>query len=329
MTERTRTISAVRTLPRERDAAGFSTTDHRIDVPVNPDLVFDALSDVTRWPLLLPPTVHAERLSGNDRRERIRIVATANESVKSWESLRTIDTGHRSITFRQTRSAPPVAFMDGRWVVDSNGAGGSVVILEHRFGATGPEHEQWLHETVDRNSRTELRALREALSDAAGNVVVEFSDSVVVHGNRRAVFDFVNDADRWPERLPHVAEVDFETVADGVQNLAMITRSPDGTTHRTQSYRVVLKDQSIVYKQFTLPPLMRRHLGRWTFVDDGDTTVATSHHAVVIDDSRIADQLGAAATVADAKAKVVAALSANSRATLELAKEYAERSRQP
>jgi aromatase len=301
--------------------------EHRIDVAVVPDAVFDVLADVGRWPQILPATVHAERVATEGRRERIRIVATAGETVKSWESLRVIDADTRSIAFRQIQFQRPIGHMEGRWEVRDNGAGGSTVVLGHRFAANDSGRRAWLHDVVDENSRVELDALRTALETApAGDDprLIDFADSVVIAGPPSAVFAFIDEAERWSERLPHVVEVDFARLDDGVQDLAMTTCSPDGSTHRTRSYRVVLDDGSIVYKQFTLPPLMASHTGRWSFRADGTRTVATSAHTVVVDADRITEALGPEADLATAREKVRAALTANSLATLGLARTHVE-----
>lgn len=307
--------------------AELTHLEHRIDVAVAPDAVFGVLADVGRWPQILPPTVHAERLATDGRRERVRIVATAADTVKSWESLRTIDPDTRSIAFRQIHFQSPIGHMEGRWEVRDDGTGGSTVILGHRFAPSDPERRAWLADVVDQNSRTELDALRAALENAAAADdprLVDFADSVVIDGPPPAVFAFIDEAERWAERLPHVVEVDFARLDGGVQDLAMTTRSPDGSTHRTRSYRVVLDDGSIVYKQFTLPPLMASHTGRWSFRADGARTVATSAHTVVVDADRITETLGPDADLATAREKVRAALSANSLATLGLAKAHVE-----
>jgi aromatase len=301
--------------------------EHRIDVAVAPDAVFGVLVDVSRWPQILPPTIHAEQVTTDGRRERIRIVATAGETVKSWESLRTIDADTRSIAFRQTLFQSPIGYMEGRWEVRDNGAGGSTVVLGHRFAASDSGRRAWLHDVVDQNSRTELDALRTALETAPAADdprLVDFADSVVIDGPPSAVFAFIDEAERWSERLPHVVEVDFARLDGGVQDLAMTTCSPDGSTHRTRSYRVVLDDGSIAYKQFTLPPLMASHTGRWSFRPDGTCTVATSAHTVVVDANRITEALGPDIDLATAREKVRAALSANSLATLGLAKTHVE-----
>uniref|UniRef100_UPI00278C7677 aromatase/cyclase n=1 Tax=Streptomyces sp. KL118A TaxID=3045153 RepID=UPI00278C7677 len=189
---------------------------------------------------------------------------------------------------------------------------------------------RWIEEAVDRNSRAELAALKDnvELAVATAELTFSFEDSVRVQGDAKDVFDFVNEADRWPERLPHVATVRFEEPAPGLQSLEMDTRAKDGSTHTTKSYRVCFPHHKIAYKQVTLPALMTLHTGVWTFTEGADgVTTATSQHTVVLNTANIAAVLGADATVADARQYVQGALSANSRATLGHARDYAEKNR--
>lgn len=311
-------------------ATELQDAEHRVALATPATAVYAVLADVSHWPQVFPPTVHAERLVGDDRTERIRVVATAGEDVKSWESERTLDAVAGTITFRQTRFLHPVAFMEGRWQVQQDGPDACTVVLGHRYAATDPSHRGWLREVIDRNSRAELAALRSALEVRPGDPMspdprlVDFSDSVKVSAPPDEVFAFVDQADRWAERLPHVAEVKFRRLPDGVQDLAMTTRTPDAGTHLTRSYRVVLPGGAIVYKQFTLPSLMATHTGRWTFQAVEGGTLATSAHTVLIETDRIVETLGPGADLATAREKIQAALSANSIATLRLAKVHAE-----
>jgi aromatase len=148
---------------------------------------------------------------------------------------------------------------------------------------------------------------------------------VRIDGRAKDVYDFIDQAGLWAERLPHVAKVRLTEDTPGLQTLEMDTRAQDGSVHTTKSYRVTFPHRKIAYKQVTLPALMTLHTGCWTF-DEGDdgVTTATSQHTVVLNEDTIARVLGADATVADARAYVRGALSTNSRATLGHAKDYAE-----
>ncbi|MFI0741830.1 aromatase/cyclase [Streptomyces sp. NPDC021100] len=311
------------TEPETREA------EHGITVAAPAADVYALLADVENWPLLFPPTVHAERTERVGASERIRIWATANGTAKTWTSLRLLDPVRRRIEFRQEVPAPPVAAMGGTWLADPLSPTTTRVTLRHHYRAADgdPDGLAWIEAAVDRNSRAELAALKAHAESAAGapdGRVLDFEDTVRIDGEAKDVYEFLDRADRWAERLPHVAHATVAEDTPGLQRLRMDTRAPDGTTHTTESVRVCFPHHLIVYKQTTLPALMSLHTGRWRLVRDADGTLATSRHTVVLATENITRVLGGDAGVPEAAAYVREALSANSRATLGRAKEYAE-----
>jgi aromatase len=309
-------------------ATGNQHVEHDIEIAASAAEVYRLLADVRNWPQVFPPTIHVDRLEHDGRQERIRIWATANGTAKSWTSRRVLDPVAHRIDFRQEVSAPPVAAMSGAWLVEPLGAERSRVRLLHDYRAVDddPEGLAWIDQAVDRNSRSELAALRtnvEAVG-AAREATLSFEDSVRISATAKDVFDFINEADLWDRRLPHVAQVRLEEETPGLQTLEMQTRAKDGSTHLTKSYRVVLPPGLIVYKQVTLPALLSLHTGRWTFTEHDGAVTATSQHTVVVNTDSIATVLGPTATLAEALDYVRNALSTNSRATLGHAKDYAE-----
>jgi len=220
--------------------------------------------------------------------------------------------------------------MGGTWLLEPDGEHRTRVRLLHDFRAVGddPHDLLWIERAVDRNSASELAALKQNVERAhaaeAAELTFSFTDSVEVAGRAKDVFDFVNDAGRWPERLPHVAAVRFSEDTPGLQSLEMDTRAVDGSVHTTKSYRVTFADQRIAYKQITLPALLTLHTGLWTFQETPQGTTASSQHTVSVNTANIARVLGPDATVADAREYLHGALSTNSLATLNHAKRYAE-----
>ncbi|UCM89380.1 aromatase/cyclase [Streptomyces marincola] len=311
---------------------GPRETEHTITVAAPAAAVYDLVADVSHWPSVFPPTLHAERVDGDGARERIRIWATANGTPKSWTSRRHLDPAGLRVTFRQEVSAHPVAAMGGAWIIEPLAADRSRVRLLHDYRAVddAPDALEWIDRAVDRNSRTELAALKASAELAAGaeERTFTFEDAVHVNGPAKDVYDFLDEAARWPERLPHVARVALTEEAPGLQRLEMDTRAKDGSAHTTVSFRVCFPHHAIVYKQTTLPALMTLHTGRWSLTEHADgSTTAVSRHTVTIDTDRITDVLGPDADLAEARARVRDALGTNSRATLELARAHAERNR--
>jgi aromatase len=304
--------------------------EHTVDIDAPAAEIYRLIADVEKWPGLFPPTVHVDRVESTGSTERIRIWATANQTVKSWTSRRVLDPAVRRIDFSQEVSAPPVARMGGAWIIEPLSASASHVRLVHHYQAIDddPAALAWIDEAVDRNSRSELAALKENVEAAVAvgeELTFSFIDTVTINGSAKDVYDFLNEADRWPERLPHVGRVELTEPAPGLQTLEMDTRTKDGSTHTTKSIRVCLPHSRIVYKQITLPALMTLHTGYWDLTEDDTGVTASSQHTVVLNPANIAAVLGPGADVAQARDFVRTALSTNSSATLGHAKEYAEK----
>jgi aromatase len=303
--------------------------EHEIAVAAPAEAVYRLIAEVENWPRIFPPTIHVDQVEHGDGEERIRIWATANGEAKNWTSRRTLDPHALRITFRQEVSAPPVAAMGGAWIIEPLDAGHARVRLTHDYRALDddPAGLTWIDEAVDRNSRSELAALRTNVeaAHAAADLTFSFTDSVTATGRAKDLYAFIDEAGLWAQRLPHVASVRLTEDTPGLQTLEMDTRAKDGSTHTTKSYRVTFPHHRIAYKQVTLPALMTLHTGVWTFEETSDGTVASSQHTVTLNTANITAVLGAEATVDDARAYVHTALSTNSLATLGHAKAYAEK----
>ncbi|MFI9723674.1 aromatase/cyclase [Streptomyces sp. NPDC052396] len=303
--------------------------EHEITVHAPAAEVYRLIAEVENWPLIFPPSVYVEQEPLGEGQERIRIWATANGTAKNWTSRRTLDAEALRITFRQEVSAPPVASMGGTWIIEPLSDAESRIRLLHDYRAIDddPEKLAWIDQAVDRNSRSELASLKENVERATSQaeLTLSFTDSVTIKGSAKDVYDFLNEAQLWSERLPHVATVSLTEDTPGLQVLRMDTRTKDGSQHTTESVRVCFPHEKIVYKQTTLPALMNLHTGYWLLVEGPDgVTTATSQHLVVVNTANITGILGADAGVPEAREFLRNALGGNSRATLGHAKEYAE-----
>lgn len=302
--------------------------EHEIVVQAPADAVYRLIAEVENWPTIFPPTIHVDHVEQGEREERIRIWATANGEAKSWVSRRRLDPENLRIDFRQEVSTPPVGQMGGAWLIEPLTDGGCRVRLLHDYRAVDddPAKLAWIDEAVDRNSRSELAALKNNVELATGSaeLSLSFEDTVQVAGAAKDVYEFIAEAQHWQERLPHVARVELREDTPGLQRLEMDTRTKDGSTHTTASFRVCFPNRRIVYKQVTLPALMSLHTGYWQLTENADGVEVTSQHTVVVNPANIARILGPEAGVAQAREFIRNALSGNSLATLNHAKEYAE-----
>lgn len=312
------------------DAGAVHYAEHEITVSASADRVYAFIADVQKWPQLFGPTVHAVQVEQEGQSEQIRIWATANETVKTWTSRRKLDPAARTIEFRQERSQHPVGGMGGTWAIEPLADAECIVRLSHDyFAATAePADLDWIAKAVDRNSTVELRALKSAAEADDSRTLLTFADTIEVNGAAADVYNFINEADLWEKRLPHVLKVNLREDEPGLQILEMDTRAGDGSVHTTKSVRLCEPHHEILYKQFVLPGLLTLHTGRWLIEERAPSLVSvTSEHTIKIDESRITSILGENADLAAAQAFVRRALSGNSLATLEHAKAYAERAR--
>ncbi|MFL6162183.1 MAG: aromatase/cyclase [Jatrophihabitantaceae bacterium] len=307
---------------------GHRQVEHQITINAPAAEIYRLIAEVENWPMLFPPTIFVDRVDLSESAERIRIWATANGEVKNWTSRRVLDPQARRIEFRAEVFTPPVASMGGTWLIEPTADGQSLVRLLHDYRAVDddPEGLHWISQAVDRNSKSELAALKANVELASGaeELMFSFADTVQINGSAKDVYDFLNEAQLWRERLPHVQRVVLTEESPGLQTLEMDTRTKDGGVHTTKSVRVCFPHSKIVYKQITLPALMTLHTGCWTVVEEADGGLSvTSQHTVVINPANVS-LLGADAGVAEARDFVHRALSGNSLATLGKAKEYAE-----
>ncbi|MER7694756.1 SRPBCC family protein, partial [Streptomyces sp. NPDC097610] len=197
--------------------------EHEITIAAPAPAVYRLLAEVTNWPRIFPPTIHVDRVEHDGSQERIRIWATANGEAKNWTSRRELDPEALRITFRQEVTAPPVAAMGGTWIIEPLGENESRVRLLHDYRAVDddPHDLLWIDEAVDKNSRSELAALKKNVefAHAAEEVTFSFEDTVYVDGSAKDVYAFINEANLWSERLPHVATVRLEEDTVGLQTL--------------------------------------------------------------------------------------------------------------
>ncbi|WP_256104195.1 aromatase/cyclase [Streptomyces sp. ODS05-4] len=303
--------------------------EHDTPFHAPPSRAFELISDVTRWPLMFAPCVHAEVLQREPGADRIRLWALAGDTVRSWTSRRRLDAAAPRVDFEQEDSRPPLASMGGHWRVD----GGTKLVLAHHWALTDPtpETERWATEALDRNSDAETAAVRSwaEYGDDFDDLVFGFGETVHIAAPAPAVYDFLYRADRWPRLLPHVTALDLRTCAASeltagaeVQTMTMETTGKDGSAHSTRSIRLCFDGERIVYKQTAVPRPLRAHSGEWRLrpADGGVEVVA--RHEVALDPAAVEEVFGAGTTLRQARERTTELLRANSLATLRLAGEH-------
>jgi aromatase len=315
--------------------AATSTVMHTATMRAAPGDVYSLVADVTRWPVVFGPTVHVEHLYRDETTERFAIWALVNGRVVHWTSARTLDPAGPRIDFKQEHSMPPVASMGGTWEFRDWQQGGTQVLLRHEFATTdgSADGEASLREALDRNSDSELGALRQVAESGypADALIFEFEDAIQIAGPAAAAYEFIDRADQWHRRLPHVRQVSLEEPAPGIQHLTMETVTADDAAHTTSSVRVCTPNRWIAYKQTVAPVPLLGHSGTWSFRDLGDSAChVVARHLVMLDPALLSPEGTGAATssgiqpLSAVAGRVKAALSGNSMATLEHARKFAE-----
>ncbi|MFB9591280.1 MULTISPECIES: aromatase/cyclase [Streptomyces] len=304
-------------------------TSYSVDVAAPAGVVYALIADTTRWPLFVPPSVHVERLDFDGTRERFGMWATANGTVTSWISRRSLDPVRRTIDFHQEVPTPPATSLGGRWAVEELGADRSRLTLLHRFTARDddPAGVEWLTRATDANSRDNLHRLKETaeLWAKLDGLLLTVEESVRVHGPSELVYDFLYRAGDWPVHLPEILRADVAEDRQGVQLLGMDTRGADGVTETSESVRVCFPHAGrIVFKQTRTPRLLAAHTGEWAVNPDETGTTAVATHQVLLREEDIEPVLGPGADLVEARDHVRRALGAASTRVLHLARRHAE-----
>jgi aromatase len=320
-------IAAARLSPGEQ--AGVRAVEHEIRIAVPAAAVYRLIAQVGDWPRIFSPVIHVLQEEAGDRTERIRIWSAVNGEAKSRVARRTLDSARSRISFRDEGPGQPGAVHAGTWVIEELTDFESRVrlVLEFLADDDDPRSLAPMTQAVDAGARARLADLKHGaeLANEASDAVFSFADTVRISGSVKDAYDFINDAQRWPERLEHVDGAELTEDMPGVQHLATVTLMPSGSAHPTESYRVCFPYRRIAYKAITMPALMSAHTGCWAFAQDDLGVLLTSRQTVTLHAANVKSLLGPDVTFAQAREHVEHALSSNSRATLTEAKEYAER----
>ncbi|MDC7223089.1 MAG: AMP-binding protein [Spirochaetales bacterium] len=144
------------------------TMVHSVVIGESMDRVFDAIIHVDVWPEIFPPCQAARIVENRGSYYLIEITATVNEELRTWRSEREVNKEEHRLVFSQTRSVSPIKSMKGQWVVEEEPIFGCRAYLIHDFVIESNEDmsldeaEQWVRGACDRNSVSELSALKAA-----------------------------------------------------------------------------------------------------------------------------------------------------------------------
>jgi C7-C12 aromatase (ARO/CYC) len=291
------------------------------------EVVRALVDDVAGWTQLHKLAVHAEILEDDGGTQLIQHWAVADEhSVRTWRVRRTKAADGSSVSFVHEPAEAPFASLSGEWTFHEQD-GKTVVTLRHDFTLVEGAEEQAaaLVARLHEGNQDYLQVLLYASEnrDELDRLIISFTDPLFIAGDIKDVYDYLWEADKWEERIPHIAKLVLEQPAPDVQFFDMDTSTPDGSSHRTRSVRITIEPDIIVYKQTQLPILLDGNTGHWKFTQTPEGVIAEARHTATIKPSAL-HILGEGTTVQDARNYLRRVLSANSVSNLRLAKAYAE-----
>jgi C7-C12 aromatase (ARO/CYC) len=285
-------------------------------------LVFGLVAEVQNWYQFHGPSVHAEPAGRRDGAAVFRHWwVTDDHTVRTWRARWRFDRAAGRISYEFDPPEPGAAGLRGDWTFRPQAGPATEVLVEQ-----GP----WGDGSYDASrAELELWELLASVTDAAEHdeerrdLMVDFEDPLFAGGSLDDAYAYLYEADRWPERIPHVSRLVLQEDVPNIQFFDMDTGAPDGSTHTTRSVRICLPGNKIVYKQIKLPALLDGHAGHWKFTPDREGCVLAARHTATIKPSALS-VLGPGTTVLDARKYVRRVLSANSMSNLRLAKAWAE-----
>ncbi len=304
---------------------------HRVEesrvIAAGAETVRGLIDDLDSWSHYHPAAVHAEYLERKDGESLVEQWAlTGAETVRTWKTRRwDKDSG---IAFAHEPAAAPFAEVHGEWVFERRDEKSTLVRMVHEFtlleedaGAAERHREKIRQGSVGfLDTLQYVSENREELS----RLTITFEDPLFIAGSIEDAYAYLYEADKWPERMPHVAALQLEETVSNIQFFDMDTADPDGAhRHSTRSVRICLPHRRIVYKQVKLPKLLDGHTGHWDFVETPEGVIATTRHTATIKPAAL-DVLGEGTTVRDARNYLRRVLTNNSMSNLRLTKAYAE-----
>ncbi len=194
-----------------------------VDAPARESM---SCADVQGWPLMFDLTVHGEIIERDGQDERIRIWSATNDAARTWTSRRHHDLETLTIGFHPDKTKAPIGGMTGAWVVEALTDGTCRLRILHDFfpATDDPADVDWINNALDRNTGVELAKVKARAESLGSPLLLTFAESVEVDGSAKDVYDFLNEAQLWKERLPHVSRVSLEEAPPACRSSR---RSPD------------------------------------------------------------------------------------------------------
>lgn len=305
----------------------YATDEHSV-VAAPLETIRELVLDVTGWTQLHRTAVHAEVLERNADEELIQHWSVVDDhTVRTWVARRWWENDGRRLVFVHDPADAPFVDVRGELRFERRVGGATAITMRHEFSL--PEADVGVAERkldlMRRGSLAYLETLKYAAENRAEltQLIVDFEDPLFVAGSIEDAYTYLYEADKWPERIPHVVRLVLEEREPNIQFFDMDTVSSDGSEHTTRSVRICLPHNKIVYKQIQPPKTLDAHTGHWLFTPTPEGIVVSARHTATIRPDGL-HLLGDGTTVPDARKYLRRVLSANSLGNLHLTKSYAE-----
>jgi C7-C12 aromatase (ARO/CYC) len=291
------------------------------------EVVRGLVVDVVGWTQLYRPAVHAEYLERNDDDDLIQQWSIVNDhTVRTWRARRWLENGGRRVVYVHEPADAPFADLRGDFTFERRAGAATAVQMSHEFSLRQDNDEVAAStlESMERRSKEYLETLKYAAEsrEELARLTISFEDPLFVVGAVEDAYTYLYEADKWPERIPHVTRLVLEENIPNIQFFDMDTVSADGSEHTTRSVRICLP-QKIVYKQIQPPKTLDAHTGHWLFTETPEGVIVSARHTATIRPSAL-HLFGEQTTVQAARKYLRRVLSTNSMGNLRLAKAYAE-----
>ncbi|MET9608665.1 SRPBCC family protein [Streptomyces sp. NPDC006512] len=304
---------------------------HAVDAAAPAAVLYALVADTTQWPLLLPDSIHVERLDFDGTTDRYYQWAFVDGTPQPSLWRRTLDARRLRVDFREERSASPVTTTGGSWSVEELAPGWSRLTLEQDVTVTAERaaDAERILASARAGARTALDRLRTAAEGwgRLDGAALSFEESVRVQGPAEPVYEFLYGAASWPGRVPHVVRAEVTEDSPGVQHTTLVNLAGDGSAYTTEAVRVCFPAAGrIVFKQLRPHALLSAHTGEWSVEPDATGVTVVARHDVLLNERTVERVLGPDADLARARRFVREALGAESRATLGPAQQHARES---
>ncbi|MER6075379.1 SRPBCC family protein [Streptomyces sp. NPDC001852] len=297
---------------------------HTVPVAAPAGVVYGLLVDAPRWPVLLDPCIHVERVDFDGTEENLRLWHLRDGQVCSALARRVLRPRERRIEFERRDALLPAAPTSGTWSVAPDGDDRCLLTLRHERPA-GPGETPG---TLETDVRAELAALRRAAErwDRLDELLLSFEDSVYVSGSAELVYDFLYRIEDWADLVPDVEWAQVTEDQPGVQATVLHTVSPEtGATVLSEAVRLCFPAAGrIVHKETVTPDPVAAHCGEWYLEPDETGVRVVSAHHVMLRESAVEAVLGGGALLVDARRYVREWLGRSSTEALSLARWHAE-----